>query len=311
MLQHCSVVWLTPRPYLVLLAALFLVQTSTVQAAPVSSVANPTDLNLQIPEDIAPVPVAPFPMSSVVNPTDLNLQIPEDIAPAMPETHVQIDPLDSPYPVPWNWVLATHEELADGGSGTRYYRSQSLVSPDGQYAAYSRIMMEAEKEFHRNRVSSVMFLENLQTGDLKAITAASPLSDNPFDDQEEGDMPGTISILMPVSWSRLGDRLLARQFEGIFSTSDASDYAVVWDRKTNRTLTTAPSRVQYDNAVLLGWSQTDPDRVLFRAGELGDEQPPVWAVNISNNQTALAGEDQPIVFGETVNNIWAGPQARW
>lgn len=240
-----------------------------------------------------------------------SIEEPEEIAPDMTQPGVQIDPLDSPHPIPWNWVLATHAEIsASESSGTRYYRSQSLISPDGQYAAYSRIQMQGQPELYRSRVTSVMFVENLQTGDLRTITASSPLADNPLANNEEGDMPGAIAILIPVSWSKSSDRLLGRQFEGMFSTSDASDYAVIWERKQNRITTLAPKRIEYSYAVLLGWSQTHAERVLFRAGELGDERPPVWAVEL-NGQTALALEDKPTVYGQVVNQVWAGPQARW
>jgi hypothetical protein len=248
--------------------------------------------------------------SSTVPSSPSSLEVPEAV-PDMNQPSVQIDPLDSPHPIPWNWVMATHAELsASASSGSRYYRSESLISPDGQYAAYSRIKMQSQPELYRSRVSSVMFLENLHTGDLHTITAASPLADNPLDTTEEGDMPGTIAILIPVSWSQSSDRILARQFEGMFSTSDASDYAVIWDRHQNRTNTISPNRVQYTNAVLLGWSPTNPDQVLFRAGNLGDERWPVWAVNLEGH-TAIATDEEPIVFGKFVNHIWAGPQARW
>lgn len=224
---------------------------------------------------------------------------------------VEGDPLDSPHPVPWNWVLATHAEVtAKGESGIRYYRSKSLVSPDGQYAAYSRIEMEVQPDLYRSRVSSVMFLENLKTGKLQKITASSPLAENSFTKNEEANMPGTIAILIPVSWSKEGDRLLARQFEGLFSTSDSSDYAVVWDRETNRTSTITPNATDYTNAVLLGWSRANPEQVLFRAGELGDEKKPLWAVDF-NGQTVSASQEQPLIIGQLVNFLWAGPQAHW
>jgi hypothetical protein len=85
---------------------------------------------------------------------------------------------------------------------------------------------------------------------------------------------------------------------------------VVWDRQQNRTTTVAPEQIDYSTAVLLGWSQTKPDRVLFRAGEFGNERWSVLAVGL-NGQTALALEDKPIIYGQVVNQIWAGPQARW
>ncbi|HBB34016.1 MAG TPA: hypothetical protein DDZ80_27910 [Cyanobacteria bacterium UBA8803] len=239
------------------------------------------------------------------------IEVPEEIAPDMIETQVQIDPLNSPHPVPWNWVLASHAELtATETVGLRYYRSQSLVSPDGNYAAYSRLQMQGQPELYNSRVTSIMFLENLQTGDLRTITPSSPLADNPLVSSEAGDVPGTFAILMPISWSPSSDRLLARQFEGMFNTGDASDYAVIWDRQSNQVSTLAPQGIDYTNAVLLGWSQTNPDQVLFRAGVLGDENWPILAVDF-HGDTALAFEDEPIVYGQAVNQVWTGPQARW
>lgn len=260
------------------------------------------------------VPVVANP-SSVSSSQRLN-EVPEDIASDMTESSmtdlgVQIDPIGSPHPVPWGWVMATYAELnTSQSSGTRYYRSQALVSPDGRYAAYSRIQMQGQPDLYNSRVTSVMFVENLETGDLRTITASSPLADNPLMVHEDSDMAGTIAILIPVSWSSSSDRLLARQFEGLLSTSDASDFAVVWDRKQNRISTIAPERIEYTNAVLLGWSPTSPDQILFRAGILGDESWPVWAVDLSG-QTTLALEEEPLIYGQVVNQVWAGPQARW
>jgi hypothetical protein len=223
-------------------------------------------------------------------------------------TEVPLDPLNSPHPIPWNWVLANAAEFALGQNLTaRSYRSGSLISPDGQYAAYSRLQMQAELEFYTNRVTSVMFLENLQTGDLRTITPSSPLASNPFGGSEEAELPGTISILIPISWSESGDRLLARQFEGLFNTSEASDYAAIWDRRNGTTTTLAPNSIDYTNAVLLGWSQADPNRVLFQAGNLGDEHWPIWSVGL-DGQTLPGGDDRPIAHGQVLNHVWTGPQ---
>jgi hypothetical protein len=224
------------------------------------------------------------------------------------ETTVQTDPLNSPHPVPWEWVMKTYTELtASGKTGIRYYRSPSLISPDGNYAAYSRISIEVLPELYRTRVSSVMFLENLHTGHLQTVTASSPLADNPFNSNEEAELPGAISILIPVSWSADGNRLLSRQFEGLFSTSDASDFAVIWDRVSNTSKTLAPVRVQYSNAILLGWDDKNHDQVLFRAGILGDENWGVWAVDMKG-ETKSASQEQPKIFGELIQQVWAGPQ---
>lgn len=231
--------------------------------------------------------------------------------PTMIEPTVQLDPLNSPHPVPWEWVMTTYAEvLATTGSGVRYYRSPSLISSDGRYAAYSRIQMQVQPELYRCRVSSVMFVENLQTGDLQTVVASSPLAEHPFSDGEEANFPGAIAILIPVSWNHTGDRILAREFEAMFSTSDMSDYAVIWDRNQNQSYTLSPARSFYTHAVLLGWSQTYPDEVLFKAGNLGDRTWPIWAVDL-NGRTVAANQDKPLVFGQKVNNVWAGPQVHF
>lgn len=229
------------------------------------------------------------------------------------EPSEQLDPLESPYPVPWNWVISTHEQVSSTkGSGIRFYRTPSVISPDGKYAAYSRVQLQVKPELYNSHVSSVMFVENLQTKQLRVVTASSPLANNPNKAKEAGDMPGIVTILIPVSWSAKGDRLLARQFEGSLSASDASDYAVVWDRSTGRSNTIIPSNAaEYGQAILLGWSKVNPQNVIFHAGELGEEKPQLWAVNIQGKTIAAKQEDQPIVFGRTVKQAWAGPQAGW
>lgn len=229
---------------------------------------------------------------------------------SMTEPPVQLDPLNSPYPVPWSWVQAMLAESATLGSpALRYYRSPALLSPDGTYAAYSRIQIQIQPNFTQSRVGSVLFLENLHTGDLQTITAVSPFADNPFLADSEPEQAGTIAILIPVAWSETGDRILAREFESLFGTDLASDYAVVWERESNQTYTIAPTHVDYTNAVLLGWSQTDPTQVLFRAGQMGQEEWDLWAVNVDGLTIAANDGDQPLVYGQVVTNVWAGPQA--
>jgi hypothetical protein len=219
----------------------------------------------------------------------------------------QVDPLDSPHPVPWGWVLAT---MATGNPGHHsrqyFYRSQSLISPDQDYAAYSRIKIQVEPEYFQSCVTSVLFLENLRTGDLQAITPAAPLADNPFLNGGM-DLLGRISMVIPVSWSAAGDRLLAREFESLFGTDLASDYAVVVDRNGNQVYTVAPTTIQYTNAVLLGWSQFYPEQVLFRAGMLGEESWPQWTVDVQG-QTRRATGDRALIYGQVLNSVWTGPQ---
>jgi len=221
---------------------------------------------------------------------------------------IQLDPINSPYPVPWTWVMAAlSDRHTVANPKVRYYRSQSLVSPDGQYAAYSRIQVQLSQDFTKNRVASTLFLENLSTGDLQTITASSPLADNPFVSQDVSPDSGTIAILIPIAWSEESDRILAREFESIFGSDIASDFAVVWDRSANRTYTIAP-QAQYSNAILLGWSQSHPGQVLFRAGMMGNEDWPLYTVDV-RGQTAYVSHDRPITYGQMVDSVWSGPQA--
>lgn len=197
------------------------------------------------------------------------------------------------------------ENLSNPPSTQVYYRSQSLLSPDGEYKAYSRIQMQIESEFFQSRVSSVLFLENLRTGDLQAITATSPFAENPFIGNSS-ELAGTISIVVPISWSETGSCLLAREFESVFCSDIASDYALVWHRSQHRASTIAPTGIQYTNAILLGWSEQQPDRVLFRAGNLGEDLWQMWAVDEEN--TLPAENDHPRTYGQVTNSVWAGPQ---
>jgi hypothetical protein len=226
-----------------------------------------------------------------------------------PQSLQSVDPLNSPHPVPWQWVMATlSEPLTNPTSAPvfRYYRSQSLLSPDGNYAAYSRIQLQISGHLTQNRIASILFVENLQTGELQSITPAAPFADNPFVADAMINQPGTIAMLVPVAWSEDSNRLLAREFESLFGSGLASDFAVIWERQSSRTYTLAPTQIQYSNAVLLGWSQSYPSHVLFRAGQMGDENWPLYAVDASG-QTLNAAEDKPITFGQYANSVW-GPQ---
>jgi hypothetical protein len=226
---------------------------------------------------------------------------------------VQLDPLGSPHPVPWGWVMSMMSEGQSAAAPrVRYYRSQSLLSPDGQYAAYSRIQMKLSRDFTQNRISSILFLENLKTGSLQNIAASSPFADNPFaadaTETADADQPGMIAILIPVAWSETGDRLLAREFESFFGSDIASDFGVVWEQQSNQIHSISPTEIQFSNAILLGWSQRHPDRALFRAGMMGDREWSLYAVDTAG-QTLSVMDDRPLTFGRMVNSIWAGEQA--
>jgi hypothetical protein len=194
-----------------------------------------------------------------------------------------------------------------GNTRVYCYRSQSLISPDQQYAAYSRIQLQVETEFYQSQVNSVLFIENLRTGDLQTIIPTSPLANNPFANPM-AERSGIISIAIPVSWSNSGDRLLAREFESIFGSDIASDYAVLVNRSLNRVSTIAPTQIHYTNAVLLGWSQAHPDRVMFEAGIIGESEWQRWTVDVSGQTQRAERDDHPIVYGQVSTSIWTGPQ---
>ncbi len=230
----------------------------------------------------------------------------------------QNDPIGSPHPVPWKWIMATQKAVsANVGSGVRYYRSVPVISPDGRYSIYSRVKLEIQPQMHRSRVSSVLFVEDKQTNQLKVVASTSalldPLLSRKFHNKEDNQIPGRIGVLVPVSWSENGDRFLARKFEGIFNTAHASDQALIWNRHKNNYNTVAPSQKnhQYDIAVLLGWSKNAPENVVFEAGEIGQE---TWStITVAKDgRTIVTPElDQPTTFGRKTTDVWAGPQVAY
>ena len=228
----------------------------------------------------------------------------------------QTDPIGSPHPIPWQWILATQEAIgAKGGSGVRYYRSIPVISPDGKYAIYSRVQMEVKPEMHNSRVNSVLFVEDKQTKRLRVMTSTSvvidPLLKRQAISSAQGDNDGKIGVLVPVSWSEKGDRFLARKFVAIFNTADATDQAVIWNRQQDNLNVLSPVQSQDDHekiAILLGWSKKQPNNVLFRAGELGEENWPLLQVANDGRTVDISAEgDQAVTFGEK-GSIWADPQ---
>jgi hypothetical protein len=228
----------------------------------------------------------------------------------------QTDPIGSPHPIPWQWILATQEAIgAKGGSGVRYYRSIPVISPDGKYAIYSRVQMEVKPEMHNSRVNSVLFVEDKQTKRLRVMTSTSvvidPLLKRQAISSAQGDNDGKIGVLVPVSWSEKGDRFLARKFVAIFNTADATDQAVIWNRQQDHLNVVSPVQSQDDHekiAILLGWSKKQPNNVLFRAGELGEENWPLLQVANDGRTVDISAEgDQAVTFGEK-GSIWADPQ---
>ncbi|MBD2136076.1 hypothetical protein H6F32_00395 [Anabaena sp. FACHB-1237] len=247
--------------------------------------------------------------------TPVNEQITTDQPPENGEM-VQNDPIGSPHPIPWQWIMKTQENVGGkGNSGVRYYRSIPVVSTDGRYAIYSRVEMTVKPEMHNSRVNSALFIEDRKTKQLKVLLTTNQINDPLLKKQEKltEEMPedGKIAVLVPVSWSKTGDRFLARKFVALFNTADATDQAVIWHRQHNQINTIAPHQEQEDRekiAILLGWSKNEPNSVLFRSGELGEENWPLVQVNNDGKTIELAAEaDQAVTFGNR-GKIWADPQ---
>jgi hypothetical protein len=285
-------------------------RTSKIQSLPGNDSSLRRDLS--IAQSLTATQIAPNPIKLQPN-SQTEVPVTETVT---GEQAAQTDPIGSPHPIPWKWITATQEAIAaKGGSAVRYYRSVPVVSPDGKYVVYSRVKLEVKPEMHNSRVTSVLFVEDTQTKKLRVIASTSVLSDPLLQARavsEDSETNGNIGVLVPVSWSEKGDRFLARKFEGIFNTADATDHAVIWDRQRNRADTVAPAN-QVDEhekiAILLGWSKSQPDHVLFRTGELGEENWPLMKVaNDGRTFTTTADADQPITFGNKITEVWAGPQ---
>ncbi|MFL0605365.1 hypothetical protein [Cylindrospermopsis raciborskii] len=229
---------------------------------------------------------------------------------------VPADPINSPHPIPWKWIVMTQEAIGgQGRSGVRQYRSTPVVSPDGRYAVYSRVQLEVEPEMHNSQVSSLLFIEDRQTKRLNILAKTSDTVDMLSKNREftpETNNQGKIGILVPVSWSEKGDQFLARKFVGTFNTADVTDNAVIWNRQQNTTTTVVPPQGEGEHekiAILLGWSKKQPNYVLFRSGELGEENWPLVQVSgDGKNINMNISDDQPIIFGNKGQTIWLDPE---
>jgi hypothetical protein len=241
---------------------------------------------------LLPVQAQPTPLPSV---TAINSRtsVSEFSAPPASE-----DPIGSPYPIPWAWILQTQADYVQRQDARlRYYRTPSLVSPDGRYGVYARIAMRPQAELYQSSVSTVLFIEDLATGKIQMINSTQGFN-----------QAGILSVLLPVAWSRDGSRLLLRQLQGELSTSDATDTALIWQPSTRNFQSLSPQNVDYDIAVLLGWHPEHLDEILFRTGILGDEIWPIWAVNLQG-ETVLSQAPQPPEIAQQQVFSWTGSQS--
>lgn len=224
---------------------------------------------------------------------------------------MQIDPLNSPHPVPWSWILASHAAAIEAGeTQTGHYRTPSLRSPLKNWSAYSHIRLEVSPDLAQSHVSSLLLVENLDSGTLQPITASSPVAQEFWsaDSSLSHPKPGLIAMLLPIAWDKTGTQLLAREFEGVFCSSIASDYAVVWNSNTALSRTLAPHNIAYERAILQGWSRNRPEQVLFKTARLGDPQMPLWSVDLQG-QAYPSAFDQAESYGDSIAHPLSGPMA--
>ncbi len=204
------------------------------------------------------------------------------------------DPLGSSISILWPQIQSAQARAQQSKQAvTTFERTPPLRSPDGRFAVYSRLLIQAQPSMAEIYVSSVVFLENLQTGELQQIAYSLPREGEPANGKLGSSKQAGFGVVVPVAWSASGKQLLCRDFQGGVATDFISDYAVIWDQEKRSTTTLAPTKIQYSNAVLLGWSRQHPDRPLFRAGMLGDDNWPQWTVGL-DGRTKPAPGDQPL-----------------
>ncbi len=212
----------------------------------------------------------------------------------LPVGNTANDPLNSPYPIPWNaiWDHQTKATQANRPE-TLYYLSPLLRSPDGQVVAHTKIEIKINPDFRRSHIFSQLILKTSQGKVLQTIPSSIHLGQGNLKETTARQLPGTIAILVPAAWSKNGQRLLSRQFEAVFGSDVSSDYAVIWDRNHLQTRTVTPLPLNYDSATLLGWSQNHPDQLLFRTTILGEARGSILAVD-SRGTTIAAPHDRAI-----------------
>jgi hypothetical protein len=207
------------------------------------------------------------------------------------------DPLNSAYPIPWAAIWENQTKATQSGKVlTLRYLSGTVTSADGQRQVHSEINLQLSPELTQSYVSSNLIITDAKGTVLQRIPSTMHLGDERV--KETTAVPvGTLSILMPATWSEDGQQLLTRQFEAVLGSDVASDYALIWDKKTQMVKTVTPTPQNYDTAILLGWSPHNPDRVLFRTTILGEQQTNLVAVVTQDGTTIALEGSQPSMGG--------------
>jgi hypothetical protein len=229
----------------------------------------------------------------------------------LPAASTANDPLNSPYPIPWNTIWDHQTQATQNNRPTTLrYLSSPLRSPDGQVAAHTKIEIKIDPDFRRSRIFSQLILKTSQGKVLQTIPSSMHLGQGTVKETAARQLPGTISILVPAAWSKNGQRLLSRQFESVFGSDVSSDYAVIWDRDHRQAKIITPLPLNYDSATLLGWSRNHPDQVLFRTAILGETEGAILAVDYRGTTIASPNDRAVRQFYGQVPNSSGKPQAQ-
>jgi hypothetical protein len=210
------------------------------------------------------------------------------------------DPLNSAYPIPWAMIWDNQTKATQTGKVlTLKYLSGKVTSPDGQRQAHSEINLQLSPELTQSYVSSKLIIADAKGKVLQQIPSTMHLGDGKVKETAAISV-GTLSILMPAAWSKDGQQLLTRQFEAVMGSDVSSDYALVWNKKTQLVKTVTPTPQDYDTAILLGWSPQNPNQVLFRTTILGEQQTNLVAVT-PNGATVASESSQPLPMGNRMH----------
>ncbi|BAY51996.1 hypothetical protein NIES2134_104040 [Thermostichus vulcanus NIES-2134] len=219
-------------------------------------------------------------------------------APDQPVETVVADPLQSSFPLPWKWIEDGHAAAVKAKKSLHFtQQTPQYLSPDGRYGAQATLYFRAEPEAQRQQLVSVLEIRDRQSGRRQRIASLKEMPPEFLAEVPQGQ--GLIAVLVPVGWSATGDRLLVRQVAGLFATDLISDSAWIWQAGVGHVATVYPTAEEYDFATLLGWSTTDPQRVLFQTQTMGNPKVTIWAVD-TQGSTQLAQGDRPRVYGTTL-----------
>jgi hypothetical protein len=217
----------------------------------------------------------------------------------LPVGNTATDPLDSPYPIPWNAIWDRQTQVTQSNRPeTLYYLSPPLRSPDHQIVAHTKVEIKIDPDFRRSHIFSQLILKTAQGKVLQTIPSSIHLGQGNVQETTARQIPGTIAILVPAAWSKNGQQLLSRQFEAVFGSDVSSDYAVVWERNHLQTKTVTPLPLNYDSATLLGWSQNHPDQLLFRTAVLGETRGSILAVDYRGTTIASPNDRAIPQYGQ-------------